>query len=82
MPVRGLTGAAVGLAPLRVPQAPYAPWCRTWPIVDVVAGRGFSLKAPNGVRFLIRSRLGGSQSAPDGQLFRDLWELPYTVGGP
>ncbi|MGI5479139.1 DUF779 domain-containing protein [Streptomyces lavendofoliae] len=56
------TGAAAGPVRFRVPQAPYAPWSRTWPTVDVVAGRGggFSLKAPNGVCFLIRSRLGGS----------------------
>ncbi|GAA2499024.1 hypothetical protein GCM10010393_34120 [Streptomyces gobitricini] len=37
--------------------------------------------APNGVRFLIRSRSAGSRTARAGQLFRDLWELPWTVGG-
>ncbi|MFF1923307.1 DUF779 domain-containing protein [Streptomyces sp. NPDC058221] len=37
-------------------------WAHTRLIVDVVEGRGsgFSLEAPEGVRFLIRSRLVGS----------------------
>ncbi|MHC0428873.1 DUF779 domain-containing protein [Streptomyces sp. O3] len=39
----------------------YALWSHTRLIVDVVAGRGggFSLEAPEGVRFLIRSRVIG-----------------------
>ncbi|WP_405909863.1 DUF779 domain-containing protein [Streptomyces sp. NBC_00828] len=39
----------------------YALWSHTRLIVDVVAGRGsgFSLEAPEGVRFLTRSRLVG-----------------------
>jgi uncharacterized protein (DUF779 family) len=37
-------------------------WSHTRLIVDVVEGRGsgFSLEAPEGVRFLIRSRLVGT----------------------
>lgn len=40
----------------------YEAWSHTRLIVDVVEGRGsgFSLEAPEGVRFLIRSRLVGS----------------------
>ncbi|OKJ95116.1 UDP-glucose 4-epimerase [Streptomyces sp. CB03234] len=43
-------------------KAQYEVWRHTRLIVDVVEGRGsgFSLEAPNGVRFLIRSRLAGS----------------------
>ncbi|MFI2215001.1 DUF779 domain-containing protein [Streptomyces sp. NPDC020141] len=39
----------------------YALWSHTRLVVDVVEGRGsgFSLEAPEGVRFLIRSRLVG-----------------------
>ncbi|EGX55655.1 hypothetical protein SZN_31764 [Streptomyces zinciresistens K42] len=39
----------------------YAAWSHTRLIVDVVEGRGsgFSLEAPEGVRFLIRSRVVG-----------------------
>ncbi|CAL9376565.1 DUF779 domain-containing protein [Streptomyces sp. enrichment culture] len=40
----------------------YEAWSHTRLIVDVVAGRGsgFSLEAPEGVRFLIRSRVLGA----------------------
>lgn len=40
----------------------YARWAHTHLIVDVVPGRGsgFSLEAPEGVRFIIRSRLMSS----------------------
>ncbi|MFI9831401.1 DUF779 domain-containing protein [Streptomyces sp. NPDC051913] len=40
-------------------RSQYAVWSHTRLIVDVVEGRGsgFSLEAPEGVRFLIRSRL-------------------------
>jgi uncharacterized protein (DUF779 family) len=40
----------------------YEAWAHTRLIVDVVEGRGsgFSLEAPEGVRFLIRSRLIGA----------------------
>ncbi|MGH3741143.1 MAG: DUF779 domain-containing protein [Micromonosporaceae bacterium] len=66
-----LTGDAdVHLADLEVPglergvpvwmsKAQYEYWKHTHLTIDVVAGRGagFSLEAPEGVRFLIRSRL-------------------------
>ncbi|MEU0666213.1 MULTISPECIES: DUF779 domain-containing protein [Streptomyces] len=48
--------------PFWMSRAQYGTWRHTRLIVDVVEGRGsgFSLEAPNGVRFLIRSRLTGS----------------------
>lgn len=53
----------VGLGDVRVPvwmsKAQYAYWSHTHLTIDLVPGRGagFSLEAPYGVRFLIRSRL-------------------------
>ena len=43
-------------------RSQFALWSHTRLIVDVVAGRGsgFSLEAPEGVRFLIRSRVVGA----------------------
>ncbi|MGX4693577.1 DUF779 domain-containing protein [Streptomyces sp. JNUCC 63] len=43
-------------------RSQYAVWSHTRLIVDVVPGRGsgFSLEAPEGVRFLIRSRVVGA----------------------
>jgi uncharacterized protein len=43
-------------------RSQYEVWSHTRLIVDVVAGRGsgFSLEAPEGVRFLTRSRLVGT----------------------
>jgi uncharacterized protein (DUF779 family) len=43
-------------------RSQYEVWSHTRLIVDVVEGRGsgFSLEAPEGVRFLIRSRLVGA----------------------
>ncbi|MFK4067163.1 DUF779 domain-containing protein [Streptomyces sp. NPDC029674] len=43
-------------------KSQYEVWSHTRLIVDVVPGRGsgFSLEAPEGVRFLIRSRLVGT----------------------
>ena len=45
--------------PFWMSRSQYAVWSHTRLIVDVVAGRGsgFSLEAPEGVRFLIRSRV-------------------------
>ncbi|WP_079127204.1 DUF779 domain-containing protein [Streptomyces sp. TP-A0874] len=45
--------------PFWMSASQFATWSHTRLIVDVVAGRGsgFSLEAPEGVRFLIRSRL-------------------------
>jgi uncharacterized protein (DUF779 family) len=67
-------GSDVLLAELAVPGAgepvafwmsrsQYEVWAHTRLIVDVVAGRGsgFSLEAPEGVRFLIRSRVVGAE---------------------
>ncbi|WJV44633.1 DUF779 domain-containing protein [Streptomyces flavofungini] len=55
----------VGVAePVRfwMSRSQYEVWSHTRLIVDVVEGRGsgFSLEAPEGVRFLIRSRLVGT----------------------
>ncbi|GGX68593.1 DUF779 domain-containing protein [Streptomyces fructofermentans] len=43
-------------------KSQYEVWSHTRLIIDVVAGRGsgFSLEAPEGVRFLTRSRLVGT----------------------
>ncbi|UNS95583.1 DUF779 domain-containing protein [Streptomyces tubbatahanensis] len=48
--------------PFWMSSAQFALWSHTRLTVDVVEGRGsgFSLEAPEGVRFLIRSRLVGS----------------------
>ncbi|MEV6195058.1 DUF779 domain-containing protein [Streptomyces sp. NPDC051920] len=45
-----------------ISKSQYELWSHTRLIVDVVAGRGsgFSLEAPEGVRFLIRSRVVGA----------------------
>ncbi|SFY20666.1 DUF779 domain-containing protein [Streptomyces atratus] len=50
--------------PFWMSRSQFEVWAHTRLIVDVVEGRGsgFSLEAPEGVRFLIRSRLAG----PDG----------------
>lgn len=51
-------GSVAG-APFYIGADQYARWAHTRLIVDVVPGRGggFSLEAPEGVRFIIRSRL-------------------------
>ncbi|GAA4889896.1 DUF779 domain-containing protein [Streptomyces coeruleoprunus] len=48
--------------PFWMSRAQYEVWSHTRLVVDVVPGRGsgFSLEAPDGVRFLIRSRIAGS----------------------
>ncbi|MCD0484293.1 DUF779 domain-containing protein [Streptacidiphilus sp. ASG 303] len=48
-----------GPVPFWMARAQYAYWQHTHLTVDVVPGRGagFSLEAPTGLRFLIRSRL-------------------------
>ncbi|WP_328885277.1 DUF779 domain-containing protein [Streptomyces sp. NBC_00316] len=48
--------------PFWMSKSQFAVWAHTRLIVDVVPGRGsgFSLEAPEGVRFLIRSRLVGA----------------------
>ncbi|GHH93769.1 DUF779 domain-containing protein [Streptomyces capillispiralis] len=54
-----LLGHVAGDTPFWMSADQYAYWSHTHLTVDVVAGRGsgFSLEAPEGVRFLIRSRL-------------------------
>ncbi|MCU0269736.1 MAG: DUF779 domain-containing protein [Acidimicrobiales bacterium] len=53
----GHVGASA--TPFYIGGAQYGYWAHTHLTVDVVAGRGsgFSLEAPEGVRFVIRSRL-------------------------
>ncbi len=48
--------------PFWMSKSQYDLWSHTRLFVDVVPGRGsgFSLEAPEGVRFLIRSRMAGS----------------------
>ncbi|UOE44694.1 DUF779 domain-containing protein [Agromyces larvae] len=52
-----------GTVPFWMSAEQFAYWRHTYLIVDVVAGRGsgFSVEAPEGVRFLIRSRLMDSE---------------------
>jgi hypothetical protein len=54
-----LLGRVAGDTPFWMSSAQYAYWRHTHLTVDVVPGRGsgFSLEAPEGVRFLLRSRL-------------------------
>ncbi|MFE9773786.1 DUF779 domain-containing protein [Streptomyces sp. NPDC005931] len=54
-----LLGHVAGDTPFWMSADQYAYWSHTHLTVDVVAGRGggFSLEAPEGVRFLLRSRL-------------------------
>lgn len=51
--------AGVGAVPVWMSAAQFEYWRHTHLTIDVVPGRGsgFSLEAPEGVRFLIRSRL-------------------------
>ncbi|MCK2240505.1 MULTISPECIES: DUF779 domain-containing protein [unclassified Crossiella] len=54
-----LLGLVDGDTPFWISRDQYAYWSHTHLTVDVVPGRGsgFSLEAPEGVRFLLRSRL-------------------------
>jgi uncharacterized protein len=54
-----LLGRVAGDTPFWMSASQFAYWRHTHLTVDVVAGRGsgFSLEAPGGVRFLLRSRL-------------------------
>jgi len=51
--------AATDVVPVWMGKAQYAYWQHTHLTIDLVKGRGagFSLEAPDGVRFMIRSRL-------------------------
>ncbi|MFE7133243.1 DUF779 domain-containing protein [Streptomyces sp. NPDC057638] len=55
-----VAGVSPGI-PFWMSKSQYARWSHTRLVVDVVEGRGsgFSLEAPEGVRFLIRSYLVG-----------------------
>jgi uncharacterized protein len=57
----------VGGAPFHMGAAQFEYWQHTHLTLDVVPGRGagFSLEAPEGVRFLIRSRLFTEAEAAD-----------------
>ncbi|EZP75165.1 hypothetical protein H839_16733 [Parageobacillus genomosp. 1] len=54
----------IGGCPFYISKAQYGYWKHTQLIIDVVPGRGgmFSLEGPEGVRFLTRSRVFGSES--------------------
>jgi uncharacterized protein len=54
----------IGGCPFYISKAQYEYWKHTQLIIDVVPGRGgmFSLEGPEGVRFLTRSRVFGSES--------------------
>ncbi|WP_432491322.1 DUF779 domain-containing protein [Kineococcus auxinigenes] len=51
--------------PVWMSKEQYARWAHTHLTIDLVPGRGagFSLEAPDGVRFLVRSRLLGASAA-------------------
>ena len=72
-----LLGHVAGDTPFWMSADQYAYWCHTHLTVDVVTGRGsgFSLEAPEGVRFLIRSRL-----LTDEELARIAEEPPLPTG--
>ncbi len=59
-----LLGHVAG-CPFYIGGAQYARWCHTALEIDVVPGRGasFSVEAPEGVRFIVRSRLVDSEDA-------------------
>jgi uncharacterized protein (DUF779 family) len=54
--------------PVHMSKSQFEYWSHTHLTIDVVPGRGagFSLEAPYGVRFLIRSRLMTDQECPAG----------------
>jgi uncharacterized protein (DUF779 family) len=57
----------IGGCPFYIGAAQFAYWAHTQLIIDVVPGRGagFSLEAPEGVRFLTRSRLFSEEEVAD-----------------
>jgi uncharacterized protein (DUF779 family) len=56
----------IGAAPFYIGAAQFDYWRHTQLIIDVVPGRGggFSLEAPEGVRFLTRSRVFTDEELP------------------
>ena len=65
----------IGGAPFYIGAAQFEVWEHTQLIIDVVPGRGsgFSLEAPEGVRFLTRSRVFSDDEA---DALRDAGPLP------
>ncbi|WP_432537040.1 DUF779 domain-containing protein [Kineococcus arenarius] len=62
-------GEAEGFSvPVWMSKEQYARWAHTHLTIDLVPGRGagFSLEAPDGVRFLVRSRLLDGSAVGDG----------------
>lgn len=72
-----LLGRVAGDTPFWMSASQYAYWSHTHLTVDVVPGRGsgFSLEAPEGVRFLLRSRL-----MTDDEVLRMQAEPPLPTG--
>ncbi|MEU0088598.1 DUF779 domain-containing protein [Streptomyces sp. NPDC006274] len=72
-----LLGRVAGDTPFWMSADQYAYWRHTGLTVDVVPGRGsgFSLEAPEGVRFLLRSRV-----LTDAELARIEAEPPLPTG--
>ena len=72
-----LLGEVAGDTPFWMSADQYAYWRHTHLTVDVVPGRGsgFSLEAPEGVRFLLRSRV-----LTDEEWKRVLAETPLPTG--
>ena len=73
-----LLGCVAGDVPFWMSADQYAYWQHTHLTVDVVPGRGggFSLEVPEGVRFLIRSRM-----LTDAEFQQLLSEPPLSTGG-
>jgi len=55
----------IGGVPFYISASQYEYWCHTQLIIDVVPGRGhgFTLEAPEGLRFLTRSRVFSDEEA-------------------
>ncbi|MFF5187328.1 DUF779 domain-containing protein [Streptomyces sp. NPDC000345] len=72
-----LLGHVAGNTPFWTSADQYASWRHTHLTVDVVPGRGsgFSLEAPEGVRFLLRSRLFTDEERERGEA-----EAPLVTG--
>jgi uncharacterized protein len=70
-----LGGVDIGVSrpvPVWMSRSQFAYWSHTHLTIDVVPGRGagFSLEAPHGVRFLIRSRLFTDEESEELQALR------------
>lgn len=80
-----LLGHIYGNTPVWIGAAQFEYWRHTQVTIDVVPGRGagMSLEAPEGVRFIVRSRLFDDEEA---ELLEQAGDLPrgdsYLLGGP